>query len=591
MHLFNLLWWLVAIVSSRKVLAAPTGEPTWSSWTPLASTPSSSTSGTPWPSSTASICSSTAPATSLSIALSAPSNAVQVPGDFVGFGFETAFLNNYAVGNFSENLVNSVAKRLCSPVIIRIGGTSGDRVLFDPDQEEAAVCIDGDCPVGSDATYILGPSYFEGFKRFQNQHFTFQAPLGPDVNTTGSLDYVVCAYNALGADRVAGIALGNEPDLYASPYTAKDYIHDAKALEHAITDALNLSSEQRIFEVLDLAGGGHEDSGFTAEHAFKLHIDRKDNTKYAAQHWYQIPLDFDDFSVEALQSMVMNHSAITSKFDDGYIAALRYVEANMPDVDYILSETGSGLKLPPLEFQDAFGACLWAVDFNLYAMSLGVKRLDATQRPAAPHSLFVPDTSTNDPALGIEYNMGPQVRGPYFAVPMVADFVGQNPGSVVQLLGEDLATAYAMYDLSSGLLEKVALVNLKYWSADTDGERGNMTFSIPIPDSNATSVVVQRLRADAGAHAQGYDVQGADGMITWAGETWSYDLDNGEGHLVTGVPVSEEIEVCNRMAWVDLEDSGAAIVYLERRIELQSWRSEVASLSNDLVAAYLQSES
>ena len=388
--------------------------------------------------------------------------------------------------------------------------------------------------------------------------------MGPDVNTTGSLDYVTRAYNATGADRVAAIALGNEVDVYSEQYnvtyTIEEYVADAKALEASITEALGLPDE-RIFEVLDLAGGGGG-SDFTVENAFEDGINSNSNTKFAAQHWYQVPTNLTVFTPETLQIYLMNHSAITSKFGDGYAAAVDYVETNQPQVDYVLSETGSSLIGPPLDFQDAFGACLWEVDFNLYSMSLGVKRLDATQRPAAPHSLWVPDNSTNDPALGDEQNIGPQVRGPYYATPMIADFVGHEPGAVVPLLEEDTVTAYASYSLASGALEKVALVNLNYWSADTGGQRGEVVFSIPISDSRINNVTVQRLHADAGAHAQGYDVQGNDGIITWAGEMWSYELDNGEGHLVTGEVVKETVEVCGGVASVSVEDSGAAIVYV-----------------------------
>ena len=105
----------------------------------------------------------------VSVPPSAPSEAVQVPRNFIGFGFETAFLNNYCVGEFSENVVNSVAKRLGEPLIIRVGGTSGDRFAYDRNQAEIAVCTGGDCPIGSSASYTFGPSYFDGFKCFPDQ--------------------------------------------------------------------------------------------------------------------------------------------------------------------------------------------------------------------------------------------------------------------------------------------------------------------------------------------------------------------------------------------------------------------------------------
>ncbi|KAK3724818.1 hypothetical protein LTR37_000866 [Vermiconidia calcicola] len=582
MHFSNLSWLTVAIITSQNtVVAAPPFRPYGSSrdrpnnrvssitttksalWPPSSTAPSLSTSGSSATNSSLSGSSPSGPvpvgsATVLHVQSSAPINAPHVPGDFVGFGFETAFLNNYAVGTFSQNLINSVAKRLSSPVIIRIGGTSGDILLIDPNQDEVKVCIDGDCPVGSSATYILGPSYFEEFRRFQNQHFTFQAPMGPDVNTTGSLAYVRRAYEAIGADRVAGIALGNEVDLYAgqfgTTYTVADYIYDALALEDAIT-------YPTTFEFLKsyLSGGGDASTGFTVETAFSAGLNTNGRTKYAALHWYQFPTSVEVYTPETEQIYLMNHSAVTSKFSNGYTSALSYIQSAEPEVDYILSESGSSLIGPPLEFQDAFGAALWYVDFECYAMSLGVKREDATHRPAAYHSLWVPDDSTNDPALGDQQNTGPQVRGPWFAMPMIADFVGKQPGAVVPILEQDLATAYAMYDPSTSALSRIMLVNLKFWSADVNGERVNITFDVPV--SGSGQVTVKRLCADAGAHAQGYDVQGENGVITWAGETWSYELDNGSGSLADGVPVSETVEVCNSVASITLPDSEAAIVY------------------------------
>lgn len=502
-------------------------------------------------------CSAASNGTSISVSPSAPSGAPQVPSDFIGFGFETAFLNNYA-NSFSENLVNSVAKRVGGPLIIRVGGTSGDRVKFDPNQSEDEACIAGDCPIGSGATYVLGPGYFDGFKNFQNQHFSFQAPMGKNVNTTGSLDYVTHAYQAVGADRVAAIALGNEIDVYGSPYSIQEYVTDAKTLEDNITEALGLSSDDRIFEVLDLAASGN--GAFSVQSAFTDGLDSNGAVKYAAQHWYQVPTSLSTYTPESEQANLMSHDAIVSKFKSGYGAALQYIEANDPEVSFILSESGSSLIGPPLEFQDAFGAALWVVDFELYAMSQGVKRVDQTGRPAAPHSLWVPDTSANDPSNGNEQNIGPQVRGPYYGLPVVADFLGTSSGQVAELLGDDLATAYAIYDSDSGSLSKVALVNLKFWSAEVGGTRGSTTFNIPVGDS-VGSVTVQRLRAMAGADALGYDNQGNGGMITWAGETWSYKLDNGNGSPVDGVNASERVEVCNGVASVELPDSEAAVVF------------------------------
>lgn len=187
----------------------------------------------------------------------APDSAVQAPSNFIGFGFETAFINDYA-NDFTVNLIDSVAQRLGTTPTIRIGGTSGDRVLFDPSQDEVKVCIAGDCPIGSSATYILGPSYFDGFASFQDFDMTFQAPLGPTLNISNTLTYVSQAYNSVAKDRLAAIAIGNEPNLYPSQYdityTVGQYVNDSKTVMGNVSNALGLDTS-RIFEVLDFATG------------------------------------------------------------------------------------------------------------------------------------------------------------------------------------------------------------------------------------------------------------------------------------------------------------------------------------------------
>lgn len=568
MYPLPIVWFMVAIVGYALALPAGTVTntqthteiQTGTHTRTYASPNSTSTAGSPStsPSGAAGTCAPPS-GTSVTLPSSAPANAPEPPADFIGFGFETAFINEYA-NEFSENLVNNIANRVGAPVIIRVGGTSGDRIEFDPNQSEDKVCVSGDCPIGSSASYILGPSYFDGFKAFPNQHFTFQAPMGNNVNTSGSLAYVTRAWQAIGASRVAGIALGNEVNAYGGSYSAQKYVNDALALEKSITGALGLSSNTRIFEVVDSTDGSP--GGFSAANTLgNLGLDSNGAIKYYAQHWYQWPSSLTTYTPQTQQENLMSHNAIVSKFNSGYGTSVDYLAANDPAVAYIISEAGTSLIGPPLELQDSFGGALWVVDWELYCMSKGIKRVDQTGRPAAPHSLWVPNESANDPSNGIEQNIGPQVRGPYYAMPLVADFLGSSPGPVTEIYSEDLATAYAMYDSSSGKVAKVALVNLKFWAADVGGTRGSVTFDIPVHDESITSVTVQRLRSDSGAHAIGYDNEGAGSMITYAGETWSYKLDGGNGSPVSGVPKQQTVKVCGGVASVKVPDSEAVLVF------------------------------
>ena len=165
-----------------------------------------------------------------------------------GYGVSVAPVDHMLAPTVSNNHIRVYLITYANASLYR------DEVTFDPNQQASTRCISGDCPNGSSAAFSLGPTYFEGFKRFQNAQMTFQAPLGKNpVNISNTLDYVRRAYNALGPDRVAAIAVGNEPGVYDK--TADAYLTGALEVEGNITDALKLGSNATIFEVLDLSSG------------------------------------------------------------------------------------------------------------------------------------------------------------------------------------------------------------------------------------------------------------------------------------------------------------------------------------------------
>lgn len=282
-------------------------------------------------------------------------------------------------------------------------------------------------------------------------------------------------------------------------------------------------------------------------------VNSNHNAKYAAVHWYQVGTDVTTLAEQ--QTLLMNHTAISSRFATANKPEIKYLKAHFPDVKYVFSETGSALR-GPLDVQGGFGATLWSVDFMLYSMSQGVARVDNTQRPAAKHSFWVPDNSA-------PYNPGPQVRGPFSAIPFVADFIGKNAGEVVEIdAGSELLTAYALYDQKTGSLSRVAIVNLKIWvEGHSSSSRGSETFSLPVA-AHVKTVSVKRLSADAGARALGFDHAGPTQNITWGGEQWSYKVDNGKGHQTASVASEETVQVQNGKANIKVSDTEAVIVFV-----------------------------
>ncbi|ETS78543.1 hypothetical protein PFICI_10605 [Pestalotiopsis fici W106-1] len=482
-----------------------------------------------------------------------------VPKDFVGFGIENAFLNNYA-NDFSNNLIASIADRMGAPPVLRVGGTSGDKFSYDPSQTENRICLErngSDCPNGSDAYYSLGPSFFEGFQSFQSAKINIQAPLNSTVNLTMTLAYVTQAWENVGAERVDAIALGNEPEWYDA--TAEKYVDDALQIQAAIIDALNLTGDARkIFEASNTAsenaGTGNK---WKLSDALSAGMNNNGLLKNTAEHYYQVkpPQTWNDAT---MQARMLNHYTITNRLAN-YSESIQASKAM--GLPYYIDEDAAVLGGAPPQFQSGFGYALWAVDFNLLCMTRGVARVNnLAGRPSASRQFWVPDDSA------VDTNTGPQVRAPFPAAAYVADFIGAEGDTAVQEidLGEDrpYLSAYSAYDNASGALLRLALVNLRLYNGTLGGERGSEDFNVTLP-AGVTSVTVRRLHADLGAAAQGFDYAGPTHNVSWAGEQWSYSVDLGKGHYTTGSPVMETINVDDGVATVNVLNSEAVIVYID----------------------------
>lgn len=188
----------------------------------------------------------------VTIPKTAPKDAETVPADFFGFGFESGLVPHYN-NDFSENLVNSIASRMSKPLVIRIGGTSGDNIFFDRNQKNGTYCDSGpECKKSSRDVFHIGPDYFDTFKRFQKASMSVQAPIGAEIDIENSVAYVHEAYKALGKDRVAAIALGNEPNWYKE--TVETYVKHALDIESHIVKNLTLKGDDsHIFQVGEIA--------------------------------------------------------------------------------------------------------------------------------------------------------------------------------------------------------------------------------------------------------------------------------------------------------------------------------------------------
>jgi hypothetical protein len=473
----------------------------------------------------------------VSVPTARPTNAFNVPADFPSVGFETAFLDGYD-NDFSDNLVASLASRMAEPPIVRVGGTSGDIITYNPDQEEAAICTDDVC--NSASTFILGKSYFNAMSRFQSARFSIQAPLTDgNPNSTNIIDYIQRAYNALGADRVDAIALGNEVNWYEDD--GPSYVADAQAAKDAINSVLDLGTEP-IWEILDTASEDASTGGapYTVQGVFDNGINSDNKVKYVAEHYYQW-----DGKTSGITEQLLNHTAMMKKINQ-YVDDIAYTR-NTAGAEFILSETGGPLGVSEDE-QTFFANTLWSINFQLYAMSIGVSRVTGVQRPEARRSLWIPESGLAVP--------GPRVQAPFYALPFIADFIGKDVsgdrGAFHINLYTPFVTAYAMYEGSK--ITRVAIVNLRKYAGEDTRNAVKLHFQ---GLGSATQAKVGRMHADEGINAGGFDVNGLN--ITWAGQDWSYQVDQGSGH---GTVEMKTLAVTDGAVDVVIPDSEALMIYV-----------------------------
>lgn len=261
----------------------------------------------------------------------------------------------------------------------------------------------------------------------------------------------------------------------------------------------------------------------------------------------------------------MNPKEISARLENKYKPVIDAVKAK--GLHYVISEDAATLKSVEAEFGGGFAFALWAVDFNLAAMARGVDRVaNIAGRPYSNRLFWVPHSTQADNVPE------PQARAPFAAAALVADFIGKDTqAAVVQVpLDQDFVSAYAAYDAADSARPlRVALVNNKLWngsgSGGDDDQRPSASFKVPA--AGATRVRVRSLHAEMGAAAMGFDychvTDGCTGNhnVTWAGEQWSYTVDQGHGH---GDTVEDTLQPDDSgFVTVSVPDSEAAILFFD----------------------------
>ncbi|KAI1260186.1 hypothetical protein F5Y18DRAFT_442016 [Xylariaceae sp. FL1019] len=431
---------------------------------------------------------------------------------FTGFAFEQASFYNYSFLSgkpnvFSQNLIDSVLSRTGGTPILRVGGTSGDHGRYDASQDNAtnypATIYKPRTSISEDRLSI-GPSFFEAFNNWPGAKFEFMVPFR-DTDFSRSVQWAKAGLNQIGVHNLYTLEIGNEPNFYPW-FSVDEYVERYRQLQARLIAAIPSLGDKRIFQAFDTAANFADD--LTSKDAFEAGLNKNATTiKQAAYHYYQ----GHGISLEGLQDWIRHTTTMhnLTKFTPN----IDYLNTNHPAIGFAFTETGYNVAGGGEEAikPNNLATALWAVDFQLAAMAVGVRRVTWQQILRSSLNMWIPVRSTFSE---------PKVTANFYSQPFVADFIGKSGETRVMQLdvgspNQGLYVAYAAYD--AGKLSRIALLNLEIWhSGEGDNRaRPQISFSLQGLPERISQATIHHLTAEKGALAQD--------NLTYSGFEWTYE--------------------------------------------------------------------
>ncbi|KAJ5718235.1 hypothetical protein N7488_003881 [Penicillium malachiteum] len=487
----------------------------------------------------------------VSVSVTAPEDAGEpILRPFVSFSIELSSFPDFA-GNlsqpneFSNQLLDNLADLQGVKSYIRVGGSTQDLTLYDPNLKTA---INGtylaDVSTDYPAFAFIGPSFFESYATWPGAKFSFGFNLGAN-GTVGRKNLIETASVACKAlkGKLAYWELGNEPDLFTSttPYTKRppswdesDYVAEwlsktelikrqmAKTCPEFATDAdykYIAPSFAGLTNALDPLTTWQD--GLDTDHDIKLN----------SMHNY---IDGATSPGVTLQRTLMNHTqTVESVQQHVTLSKVLNEDGLTTGIPYILGETNSLYNEGKPGLSNSFGAALWGVDFNLYCASQSIRRTHMHQGTNYRYAAWQP-IQTNDTTIG--------TKAPYYGNAMVAAMLGSGDSpstanvQVVNLpLQDETEAAYAAY--VDGKISRIAVINLQeynYTVSDSSASRPSVTYEFLLPEVSSKSLSVQRLMANGSNAISG---------ITWDGWSYNYELKGGAPVRLDNVTTGETVSV------------------------------------------------
>ncbi len=489
-----------------------------------------------------------------------PVGTSQIIGaSYAGFGIEPSNLYSYTGGSvanvLSVNLLHNLANYTGAPAHLRVGGNTGDYMIYVPSHDSFDVSPTPN-PVGQgnfpSDNLMFGPRYFEVLDRFpQRTPITFGLNLA--YSETDYLDRIVASADAArtGLKKVGLVSfeIGNEPDLYlqnglrkgqwdGQAYTSQ-WLDRANAVYQRVLQPNGIASNYfepactastigTSFSIKDLASFGIADTNGSANSLISS-WNQHDYYYYIGVTTY--PLTMDRFT---------DLSTTISQFRDWTTQVQQATDTGYP---YALREMGVVGPVGYAGITDTFAASLWTLNFFLYAAGLNISSVQ----------MHMTDNSNASAWQPIPYNGNqPFIRPNYYAFAAMAQLIGR--GCSTQVIGIPIQTFPSRYQDRIGVYttyqegKLAALVFINTVVANASGSKGSLTIDLSLLDFSGQTLHLSYLTADGADSTQG---------TTWNGISYDKSGD-GSPTIVNSDTKNVTIGGDGRVS-VDVRDSQAVV--------------------------------
>lgn len=425
-------------------------------------------------------------------------------------------------------------------MVVRVGGNSADRAIYDATltTPTASSCRHAD----PGAFQCIGPKFFDSYGAFPkgtlySHNFNVATWNSSGFHTLEATVPLVC--RAL-RGQLSLFEVGNEPDLYigkrrGSNYDVDDYLADwtnttarfEKYLRAACPDMV----EHLRYMFPSVSSPG---SRLRVPDMYK-DAPRGDSLARVAQvsvHNYMAGATQPGVT---LQATLMNHTAVARSLANH----VSYAKSIVANADYVIGEHNSLYGGGAAGLSDVFGAALWGMDFALHAAATGiVKRVHFHQAIGSPYAAWSPVAPL-------------QTKPAYYGKLAAATFLANASAIRVRTLPlggrADVDSGYGAY--VDGVLERIAILNLREYDAAAGTSRGRKVYAVKVePESRWT---VKRLWAPGARDKTGVAFNG-----------FAYEAKTaGKPERVSALPSNEQVTADKGgKLVVEVADSEAVVI-------------------------------